>query len=329
MRPRTAQIGLAVAALAAGQLMAQAAPETDPDACLLERLRTAPDGATVGELRAACAAGAATEKATVPVSPVSARRASERAVTAQPFLLTAHRPNYVLPYTYNDNPNQSLYDAIGVDDVLENEEAKFQVSFKFPVWQTPFDLDGDVYFAFSSVSYWQVYAQDISSPFRETNYEPELFYRNYGGPEILGIPIVGWDIGLNHQSNGRADPLSRSWNRVIGQTGFQLTDDLVLGVRAWYRLPEDEEDDDNPNEYRYLGYGDARAIWTPNRNTFTLMVRPGTEKTGVEATWSYPVTDILRAYVQYFNGYGESLLDYNQRIERIGIGIAINDFLQR
>ena len=94
-------------------------------------------------------------------------------------------------------------------------------------------------------------------------------------------------------------------------------------------LPEDEEDDDNPNEYRYLGYGDARAIWTPNRNTFTLMVRPGTEGTGVEATWSYPLTRILRAYVQYYDGYGESLLDYDHQVRRIGLGVALSDYLQR
>ena len=81
--------------------------------------------------------------------------------------------------------------------------------------------------------------------------------------------------------------------------------------------------------YKYLGYGDLRAVWTPNRNTITAMVRPGTKDTGFELTWSYPISRVFRIYAQYYNGTGESLIDYDYDIERIGIGIAMNDYLQR
>ena len=59
------------------------------------------------------------------------------------------------------------------------------------------------------------------------------------------------------------------------------------------------------------------------------MLRPGTQEGGFELTWSYPLTRAFRAYAQYWNGYGESLIDYDARIERFGIGIALNDWLQR
>jgi len=59
------------------------------------------------------------------------------------------------------------------------------------------------------------------------------------------------------------------------------------------------------------------------------MFRPGTEKNAFELTWSYPITKVLRVYAQYFNGYGESLIDYDVRTERIGIGFALNDFVER
>lgn len=324
---RYGSAALFACALAPGSVGAESVDE-----CLQEKLRTATDATTVGELRAACTAAALAQPETAPIATVPAtelRKETEEAARGLPFLLTAHRPTYLLPYTYYDKPNQALYEGAGAGDVLENEEAKFQISFKFPVWQQPFDYDADLYFAFTSVAWWQVYNDGISAPFRETNYEPEFFLRHEGGPEIFGIPVVGWDVGLAHQSNGRADPLSRSWNRVTGQTGLQLTDDLVLGLRAWYRIPESASEDDNPHIHRYMGYGELRAVWTPDHSTFTLMVRPGTEKTGIEATWSYPISRILRAYLQYYNGYGESLIDHDHRLERIGIGIAINDYLQR
>jgi phospholipase A1 len=58
-------------------------------------------------------------------------------------------------------------------------------------------------------------------------------------------------------------------------------------------------------------------------------LRQGTDKGALELTWSYPLSNFLRVYAAYFNGYGESLLDYDQRIERIGIGFALNDYLQQ
>ena len=123
--------------------------------------------------------------------------------------------------------------------------------------------------------------------------------------------------------------MSRSWNRIIGRAGIELNDNLALLTRLWYRIPEDDDDDDNPFEYKYLGYGDIRAIWTPNRHTVTAMVRPGTVHTSFELTWSHPINNVFRIYAQYYNGYGESLVDYDYDNERFGIGIAMNDFLQR
>jgi phospholipase A1 len=244
------------------------------------------------------------------------------------FVITTHQPNYFM-VTHNGKTNQQYAQEIIGEEKLDDEEVQFQISIKFPLIRNAFSDNDDIYFGFTTTSWWQMFNGDISSPFRETNYEPEVFWRYFGGPSFWRADISGFDLALVHESNGRgAEVISRSWNRAMLRTVVDMND-LAIHLRAWYRFPEDAEDDDNPNMYRYYGYGDVRAIWVPNRNTFTAMFRPGTEKNALELTWSYPISKNLRIYTQYFNGYGESLIDYNARTERIGIGIALNDFLQR
>ena len=311
----------------------------DMDECILGLIESARDSATIGELRNSCRSGEplaasqiTSEEASVPVyerSVIEERFEAERAVERRPFVITPHNPNFVMA-TYNDNPNQAPFEAIsGINKPLDDSEMKFQISIKAPIWRNILGSNLDAYFAYTAASWWQLGNDDVSSPFRETNYEPEFFLRSFSDYEFLGMNMAGWSLGFNHQSNGRAEPLSRSWNRLMGRVGLELNDELTLLIRAWYRFPEDAENDNNPHMHRYYGYGDIRAIWTPNRNTFTALLRPGTDKTSVEVTWSYPISRIFRVYAQYYNGYGESMIDYDYDNQRFGIGIAMNDYLMR
>ncbi len=303
------------------------------DTCLADALANADDSTTVGELRLLCQQEADAmdtgDMSAYEKSAVMERFGGERAIEDRPFVITPHNPNYLI-YSFMDEANQAPFQDISpIVDPVEDNEAVFQVSIKAPVWRSVFGSNADLYFAYTAKSWWQVMNDDISSPFRETNYEPEFFLRGFSNQEFLGMKLRIWELGFNHQSNGQTEPLSRSWNRIMGRAGVQITDDLTFLARAWYRIPEDEEDDDNPYEYRYLGYGDIRAIWTPGKNTFTAMIRPGTEETAYELTWSRPISSVFRIYAQYYKGHGESLLDYDFEIERFGIGIAMNDFLGR
>ena len=331
-RPALTRGAAALALLLAAGQAARADAVGD---CLLEALKTAPETTTVGQLRERCGqvpeaeptlAGPGEEQPTA----IQQRIADELSLANREYLLQAYQPNFLLPVAYNSKPNDEVFTRIDpAAPELDKNEVEFQVSFKFPLARQLWG-NNDLLAAFTAKSWWQFYNDDdnVSSAFRETNYEPEVFLRHYGGPELPGGRLAAFDIGLNHQSNGRSQALSRSWNRVMGHAYLDYGD-LAFAIRGWYRIPEDEEDDDNPHMHRYYGYGDVRAIWAPNRNTFTAMLRPGTEKVGYELTWSYPITDILRVYALYFSGYGESLLDYDQRVERFGLGISISDYLMR
>ncbi|MEL6428654.1 MAG: phospholipase A [Planctomycetota bacterium] len=251
--------------------------------------------------------------------------ASERA-----YLISAHRPSYFVA-GYNDRFDPDIYAFAAGADASEASrfEAKFQFSGKYPLVQNIVGDHTDLYLGYTQQSYWQVFSNSeaLSRPFRETNYEPELFLRHYSVADLpLGGRLAGVDIGINHQSNGQTLALSRSWNRVMLRAAAKW-DHLAVLARTWLRFPEPDDTDENPNEYRYLGYGDVRAIWSPGDSTTTLLVRPATESVAFEVTHSFPISGELRLYVQWFSGRGENLFEFEQRSNRLSVGIALTDWL--
>ncbi|EGM70992.1 phospholipase A [Shewanella sp. HN-41] len=262
----------------------------------------------------------------------------ELATSELPFVITPHKVNYILPVTYNPDPNMAPFteDAIENDYTLDDFEAKFQISFKFPIWYNIFGDNGHLFFAYTNQSYWQVYNKDISSPFRETNHEPEVFMLFNNDWKIGSVTNSFWGFGAVHQSNGKSGPLSRSWNRLYGTMIFDAGP-LAFSTKVWWRIPEDEKTDphqargdDNPNIDDYIGRAEFIGVYGIDEHRFTLTLKTNLEdidRGSAELTWSYPIIGNLRFYTQYFNGYGESLIDYNSHNQRIGIGVSLNDIL--
>jgi len=237
-----------------------------------------------------------------------------------------YRRNYLLVASYNDNTNRDFpdesVDLPFVGDALDNVEMKFQISFEVPVWRNLLRDDLDLYFAYTQLSFFQAYNQEYSAPFRETNYEPELGLHWRPDLELLGWRLDSARVAMNHQSNGRSEPLSRSWNRLIGDARISR-DDLSLGLRLWSLLG-DRDPTDNPDITDYYGYGELYAGYQLGKHNFGLMLRNPIDAGAVQLDWSYPLSDTVRFYVQYFNGYGESLLDYDHPVNRIGVGFSLN-----
>ncbi|MCG9697578.1 phospholipase A [Shewanella sp. Isolate11] len=267
------------------------------------------------------------------------KRIKEEVATAElPFVITPHNVNYILPVTYNTSPNMEPFvDRIaGGDAEVDEMEAKFQISFKFPLMYNIFGDNGHLFFAYTNQSYWQLYNKEISSPFRETNHSPELFmvFNNDWKLGPLTNSLIA--VGVMHQSNGQSGELSRSWNRIYGSMVFD-NGPFATAAKVWWRIPEDEKEtptsargDDNPDILDYMGYFELTSVYGIDEHRVSMMLRNNLQKKNrgaVELTWSYPVIGNLRVYAQYFNGYGESLIDYNAHTNRFGIGVAINDIL--
>lgn len=247
-------------------------------------------------------------------------------------LVRLYHPNYGLFGRYttdvNTAPYEPLFDAFAEEGDFDSVEAKFQLSFKARLWADD-DRDLGVWFAYTQQNQWQVYNSDLSSPFRETNYMPELFVNLRPGIEFGDWRFNQLNFGFNHQSNGRADPISRSWDRLFVEAGIERGDFALL-AKAWARVRLGDDEDDNPDITDYLGYGELTGIWKWNDNSFTAMLRgnPATGKGAGQFTWmSPPLWGPMKAYVQVFSGYGESMIDYDWNQTTFGVGVALNDRL--
>lgn len=302
-------------------------PSTAVLVCMSNQLKIADNKTTVADLRKKC------EKETL--GALEQRLHYEQQVIDNPFAILPHKPNYLLPFTYS-TAQTDIYDEYLDGDEYDRIEAKFQISIKYVAYQDFLVDNIDMQFAFTATSWWQTYNADLSAPFRETNYEPEVIF-SYEEPwELFGVPIDMTFVSLNHQSNGRGGEFSRSWNRIIG--GIVMSHGPVIyGVSAWWRIPEDEKEtpdglgDDNPDIEDYLGKGEFGAIWQINEHhNLSIELRNNLKRDNrgsVRLGWSFPINKDLQGYVEYFNGYGESLIYYNEHSQQIGIGIKLTDWL--
>ena len=231
--------------------------------------------------------------------------------------LSTHKATYFFPATWS-------HDYEG-----KHTEMVFQISAKWSVFGT------NAYLAYTQKSFWQWLDSSQSSPFRETNYNPEAFYR--WQPDQKRWNYWGADIGIEHESDGQgyAQPvnLSRSWNRVY-IAPFQAKGKGLAYFKFWYRIPEgkpsspsNQNGDDNPDITDYMGYGEftfSRQIGGDQLLTAMVRENPRTGHGAVQFTWSVPSREHYVFWgASVFSGYGESLTMYNEKITRVMFGIML------
>lgn len=253
---------------------------------------------------------------------------------ANPFSIQQHRLNYVLPASWANDPNDINAEGLNEDN-LDRFEAKYQISVKFPLYLQG-ENDSGLYFGFTAVSFWQVYNSQVSKPFRETNYEPEVFYAWQSNLTLLGFKFNQIQAGFNHQSNGQSGSRSRSWNRFFVSALFS-DEEAFYYIKTWYRIPEDAKEniqdttgDDNPDITDFLGHMEIGfGTKIANIDVLTLIrnnLKFNDNKGSIELNLSYPLSERYNLMLQYFNGYGDSLIDYNRHQQRIGLGVQLAFF---
>jgi phospholipase A1 len=255
--------------------------------------------------------------------------------TATDELIRVYKQNYFLFYSHSSQPNNTPTSTNPDNQVpasysLDNKEMKFQVSIKGHLLGKK---RHSLWFGYTQLSFWQIYDTEHSTPFRENNYEPELIY-SYHPEHPLRTPGMNTsllNVGIVHQSNGQTLPRSRAWNREYIQVGLERDfgehGKLTLLPRWWKRIGSGTpQEDDNPDITRYLGYGDLEARYYRDQFVLCALIK----RHSLQLDIAIPAPEILdlqlqntNLHLQLFDGYGESLIDYNQRHRTIGLGLSM------
>lgn len=232
-----------------------------------------------------------------------------------------HRLNYVLPFYRSSNLNTTALPE-GLMGSVRNQEFKGQLSLKAPLFRDILSDDLNLFIGYTQLSYWQIY---VSSPyFRDTNYQPEIFLSYYATPHWY------FYLGFDHESNGRGNHLERSWNRGFIEVKYQ-NGPWTFKLKPWMTLFEKSSIDvHNPDIVHFLGNSKTTLGYKWDRLSVFLEVTnlESRLKQGHQSLHvNFKLESYLYLYLQGFNGYGQSLIDYNRRSSGVGIGVSFNSGL--
>jgi len=236
------------------------------------------------------------------------------------YNIKAHHTNYFIPVSYR--LKKEYIDNTNLPHESIQTEAEFQVSLKYEIGANLFGLHEIYSAAYTQRSFWQLYTP--SAFFRETNYNPEIFMRIPITIDFQANGIKAIQLRFAHMSNGRGGAEERSWNYLYTDFYFQIRP-VFLDLKFWYRINDSQ--DYNPELINYLGHGEVRFIFPYKKHMLETKFRYSSEaKLTTEINYSHPVflRDDLFFYIKGFSGYGESLIDYNQKVKKVGFGFSIS-----
>ncbi|NDV69051.1 phospholipase A [Dysgonomonas sp. 25] len=204
-----------------------------------------------------------------------------------------------------------------------NSDCKFQVSIRQRLTNSTLPFNTHIYLTYTQKAFWDIYRE--SFPFRDLNFNPTI---GIGRPLIHNNRLLG-TIGLEfeHESNGKDQDASRSWNKISANSLFVFRDRWVFQSKLWIPIVDG---DSNPDITQYMGYGFAALTYSSLQRKYNISCVV-TKRAGaffdanVMLNFSVRMfsNEDIYLYVEYYDGYGESMLDYKEYRQRIRAGISI------
>jgi outer membrane phospholipase A len=262
--------------------------------------------------------------------------AAASAVAPASSAIASAAPDTVAPTSDTEfariSSHEPMYIAFGKNG---DANARFQLSFKFHILKpdnpASKSLLDNLYFGYTQLSIWDLQAE--SAPFRDSNYRPSLFYYIPDtGARASWFTSLGIAAGVEHESNGKAGPDSRSINTVFVKPILTFGNPSEYHWTVAPKLYAYLEKSDNPDIQNYRGYMDLLVLWgKPNGWQIGATLRKGMKRNygSVDVQVTYPLGKLIPGtggyiWLGYFTGYGEDMLDYNRHSpSQVRIGYSV------
>lgn len=223
---------------------------------------------------------------------------------------------------YKDN-----YFAVGTDPFHRpnayNSGVKFQLSISQRLTNATLPWGTYIYLFFTEKVFWEVFQE--SMPMSDLNFNPGI---GWSKPFFIKDRYCGKvTLILEHESNGKDGEASRSWNKVSLAGSAYVTDWLAVHAKYWIPIIDSSN---NSDILKYSGIFQMGFQLNTNDRRFTLATtlikRQGWNmnwNTNIQLGWRINRNSNQYLFLDFYNGYGEGLLAYNQFHNRLRFGILI------
>ena len=208
-----------------------------------------------------------------------------------------------------------------------NSDVKFQISISQRLTKSKLPFDSYLFLQYTQKAFWNVFQKSL--PMRDLNFNPGI---GLGHLIIRKNKYIGKAyLMIEHESNGKDSIDSRSWNKLTLGAAVLLNKNWEVQFKGWIPVIDGKENDDI---LKYNGIFQVAANYrTDNKrlNVGVILTKRLTWlsfNTQLELSYKFNNNENQYLFVQYYNGYGENLLEYNQfrSILRVGFVIKPQDF---
>ncbi len=216
--------------------------------------------------------------------------------------------------------------TVGKKPTRTNSDVKFQISLSFRITNAVLPWNTYLFVMYNQKTFWNVFENSL--PMHDLNYNPGI---GWAKPFFNKGRYVGkLTLLLEHESNGRDGDASRSWNRVSFCGHTMIDEFLMVHGKIWIPIIDGMNNKDILNYCGIFQWGVTATTYNKNF-TFglTMVKRKGWNlnyNTIFETAWRVNKKMNLNLFAQYYNGYGECLLDYNKFHSMFRVGIVFKPY---
>lgn len=222
---------------------------------------------------------------------------------------------------YKDN-----YFIVGTSTIHKpsqyNSDVKFQISLGIRLTNNTLPFGTYLFLMYTQKAFWNVFENSL--PMHDINFNPGI---GLARPFFINDRYAGkLTLLLEHESNGKDGDASRSWNKVSLAGSALINEWLMVHSKFWIPIVDGMN---NKDILKYSGIWQTGFVaYTPSKKLslgITLVKRAGFNlnfNTIVDFIWRVSDKTNLNLLLQYYNGYGENMIDYNKFHSRLRVGIV-------